>query len=198
MFLEEPGAAPLPSQAGAGSRRLPAKHEPGSIDGVLCWDLFDFRDKRAGQGLEPGALDALAVGLGLVGIGIYMLAKRPGDVTNEDAFFEQEDVEQFLRLGDWPTYGLTDERPRYLDADIEPPFQVKWAFKGRSLLEFAIDDGAGNMKVRDKISRQDLAKMVGASREMVSRVMKDLEERGFVQTQDDGSMIVKERLLSLT
>jgi CRP-like cAMP-binding protein len=67
----------------------------------------------------------------------------------------------------------------------------------RSLLEFAIEDGAGNLKVRDKISRQDLAKMVGASREMVSRVMKDLEERGFVQTQEDGSMIVKERLLSL-
>jgi CRP/FNR family cyclic AMP-dependent transcriptional regulator len=67
----------------------------------------------------------------------------------------------------------------------------------RSLLEFAVDDGAGNLKVRDKISRQDLAKMVGASREMVSRVMKDLEERGFVQTQPDGSMIVKERLSSL-
>ena len=67
----------------------------------------------------------------------------------------------------------------------------------RSLLEFAVDDGAGNLKVRDKISRQDLAKMVGASREMVSRVMKDLEERGFVQTQSDGSMIVKERLSSL-
>ena len=68
----------------------------------------------------------------------------------------------------------------------------------RSLLEFAVDDGTGNLKVKDKISRQDLAKMVGASREMVSRVMKDLEERGFVQTQPDGSMIVKERLSSLT
>ncbi|VWX57096.1 conserved hypothetical protein [Burkholderiales bacterium 8X] len=68
----------------------------------------------------------------------------------------------------------------------------------RALLEFAVDDGAGNLKVRDKISRQDLAKMVGASREMVSRVMKDLEGRGFVQTQADGSMIVKERLSSLT
>jgi CRP-like cAMP-binding protein len=33
--------------------------------------------------------------------------------------------------------------------------------------------------IRDKVSRQDLAKMVGASREMVSRVMKDLEERGY-------------------
>ena len=67
----------------------------------------------------------------------------------------------------------------------------------RSLIEFAVDDGQGNLKIRDKISRQDLAKMVGASREMVSRVMKDLEERGFVQTQVDGSMIVKERLASL-
>ena len=59
----------------------------------------------------------------------------------------------------------------------------------------------GEVKIiRDKISRQDLAKMVGASREMVSRVMKDLEERGFVETQEDGSMIIKERLhrLSLT
>ena len=34
--------------------------------------------------------------------------------------------------------------------------------------------------IRSKVSRQDLAKVVGASREMVSRVMKDLEERGMV------------------
>ena len=51
--------------------------------------------------------------------------------------------------------------------------------------------------IRDKVSRQDLAKMVGASREMVSRVMKDLEERGFIETRSDGSMLVKERLSSL-
>ena len=48
--------------------------------------------------------------------------------------------------------------------------------------------------IRDKISRQDIAKMVGASREMVSRVMKDLEERGFIETREDGSMLVKDRL----
>jgi len=51
--------------------------------------------------------------------------------------------------------------------------------------------------IRDKVSRQDLAKMVGASREMVSRVMKDLEERGFIETRDNGSLLVKERLNSL-
>jgi CRP-like cAMP-binding protein len=90
-------------------------------------------------------------------------------------------------------------RLRHADRKIESlALMDVYGRVARSLLEFAVDEGDGNMKVRDKISRQDLAKMVGASREMVSRVMKDLEERGFVQTQDDGSMIVKERLSSLT
>ena len=49
------------------------------------------------------------------------------------------------------------------------------------------------MLIRDKISRQDLAKMVGASREMVSRVMKEFEEQGFVETLDNGIIRVNER-----
>ncbi|MBU1359909.1 MAG: helix-turn-helix domain-containing protein, partial [Gammaproteobacteria bacterium] len=90
-------------------------------------------------------------------------------------------------------------RLRHADRKIESlALMDVYGRVARSLLEFAIDDGEGNLKIRDKISRQDLAKMVGASREMVSRVMKDLEERGFVDTQPDGSMIVKERLSSLT
>ena len=52
--------------------------------------------------------------------------------------------------------------------------------------------------IRRKVTKQDMAKMVGASREMVSRVMKDLEERGFVQTDEAGCMTVKDRLLQLT
>ncbi|HYW56738.1 MAG TPA: Crp/Fnr family transcriptional regulator [Polaromonas sp.] len=67
----------------------------------------------------------------------------------------------------------------------------------RALLESAVPDREGNTIIRDKVSRQDLAKMVGASREMVSRVMKDLEERGFIETRTDGSMWVKDRLNSL-
>jgi DNA-binding transcriptional regulator YhcF (GntR family) len=39
-----------------------------------------------------------------------------------------------------------------------------------------------------------MAKVVGASREMVSRVMKDLEERGVIETQENGFVIIKERL----
>ena len=67
----------------------------------------------------------------------------------------------------------------------------------RALLESAVPDREGNTIIRDKVSRQDLAKMVGASREMVSRVMKDLEERGFIETRSDGSMWVKDRLSTL-
>lgn len=91
------------------------------------------------------------------------------------------------------------QRLRHADRKIESlALMDVYGRVARSLIEFAVDDGAGNLKIRDKISRQDLAKMVGASREMVSRVMKDLEERGFVQTQPDGSMLVKDRLSSLT
>lgn len=68
----------------------------------------------------------------------------------------------------------------------------------RALLEFAQPDRDGHLTVRDRISRQDIAKMVGASREMVSRVMKDLEERGFVETREDGSMWIKEHLGTLS
>lgn len=67
----------------------------------------------------------------------------------------------------------------------------------RSLLEFALPDKDGLLTIRERISRQDIAKMVGASREMVSRVMKDLEDRGFIETRADGSMLIKDRLTTL-
>ena len=63
----------------------------------------------------------------------------------------------------------------------------------RALLDMS-EDGHEFKWIRNKVSRQDLAKVVGASREMVSRVMKDLEERGFILTQEDGSVILRERL----
>ena len=60
------------------------------------------------------------------------------------------------------------------------------------LLESAVADD-GRLMIRDKLSRQDIAKMVGASREMVIRVMKDFEEQGFIQTLDGGAILVNER-----
>ncbi len=51
------------------------------------------------------------------------------------------------------------------------------------LLDFSeLEDG--RRVIRRKVSKQDMAKMVGASREMVSRVMKDLESRGYVRSEE--------------
>lgn len=87
------------------------------------------------------------------------------------------------------------QRLRYADRQIESlALMDVYGRVARALMEFASDDGEGNALIRNKVSRQDLAKMVGASREMVSRVMKDLEERGFVETRPDGVMLVRERL----
>ena len=61
------------------------------------------------------------------------------------------------------------------------------------LLESSVPDANGDLLIRDKVSRQDIAKMVGASREMVSRVMKDFEEQGFIQLLDTGAVRVIER-----
>lgn len=62
-----------------------------------------------------------------------------------------------------------------------------------ALLESAEPDATGALFIRDKVSRQDIAKMVGASREMVSRVMRDFEEKGFIVTLPTGSVRVNER-----
>lgn len=62
-----------------------------------------------------------------------------------------------------------------------------------ALIDATVLGEDGGRVLREKITRQDLAKMVGASREMVSRVMKDFEEQGFIETNDDGVVHVYER-----
>lgn len=43
----------------------------------------------------------------------------------------------------------------------------------------------GQRVVKKKMSKQDMAKMIGASREMVSKVMRDLELSGYIRYEDD-------------
>jgi CRP/FNR family cyclic AMP-dependent transcriptional regulator len=52
----------------------------------------------------------------------------------------------------------------------------------RLLLEMA-DDIDGEKVIVRKLSKQDIAKMIGASREMVSRVMKDLQLGGYIEVR---------------
>ena len=58
------------------------------------------------------------------------------------------------------------------------------------LLDFSeLEDG--RRVIRRKVSKQDMAKMVGASREMVSRVMKDLERSGYIRVEE-GCIVLTE------
>jgi CRP/FNR family cyclic AMP-dependent transcriptional regulator len=92
------------------------------------------------------------------------------------------------------------QRLRHADRKIESlALMDVYGRVARALLEFATPTG-GNGELLDPRPRsraQDIAKMVGASREMVSRVMKDLEERGFIEVMDDGATRIKENMLSL-
>jgi CRP/FNR family cyclic AMP-dependent transcriptional regulator len=57
----------------------------------------------------------------------------------------------------------------------------------RLLLDMS-EDVNGQRVVTKRLPKQDIAKMIGASREMVSRVMKDLQLGGYIETR--GSTIV--------
>lgn len=65
----------------------------------------------------------------------------------------------------------------------------------RLLLEMS-EEVDGLKVVRKKVSKQDIAKMIGASREMVSRVMKDLGLRGLIE-ETDGGVILREKIYDL-
>jgi CRP-like cAMP-binding protein len=85
------------------------------------------------------------------------------------------------------------QRLRHADRKIESlALMDVYGRVARALLEFAKPEPDGTLVIREKVSRQDIAKMVGASREMVSRVMKDLEERGLTEILDNGAMVIRE------
>ncbi|WP_306554102.1 Crp/Fnr family transcriptional regulator [Acidovorax sp.] len=90
------------------------------------------------------------------------------------------------------------KRLRHADRKIESLALLDvYGRVAHALLDFAVPDAQGQLVIKEKISRQDLAKMVGASREMVSRVMKDLEERGFIEALSSGATLLKDRLNAL-
>ena len=64
------------------------------------------------------------------------------------------------------------------------------------LIDAAQPRGEDELVISEKMTRQDIAKMVGASREMVSRVMRDFEDQGFVRTNEQGNLVVQERRLT--
>jgi CRP/FNR family cyclic AMP-dependent transcriptional regulator len=89
------------------------------------------------------------------------------------------------------------ERLRDADRKIESlALMDVYGRVARLLLEMA-EDVNGETVVAHKISKQDIARMIGASREMVSRVMKDLGQQGLIEETPHG-IILHERLGSNT
>ncbi|MGD9942697.1 MAG: Crp/Fnr family transcriptional regulator [Burkholderiaceae bacterium] len=65
----------------------------------------------------------------------------------------------------------------------------------RVLLDFS-EHVNGERVVKNKLPRQEIAKMIGASREMVSRVMKGLELDGYIVPMAEGRLLLREKISS--
>ena len=195
-----------------------------AISGSVVKARFKRGDSIVEQGKKSNALSIILTGRARVmttdarGREVILATMQPGDYIGEMSLIDNEphsatvraeiqiDVLVLGRLefarclseNSSMAYAVMKglvQRLRHADSKIESlALMDVYGRVAKALLEFSVPDAQGNAIIRDKVSRQDLAKMVGASREMVSRVMKDLEERGFIETRADGSMFVKERL----
>ena len=90
--------------------------------------------------------------------------------NNEVALFVMRNLVKRLRIADRKIESLS-----LLDV---------YGRVARVLLDLA-EDREGRKVVTRRITRQDISQMVGASREMVSRVMRDLQLRGLIEEKDD-------------
>lgn len=198
-----------------------------SVAGAIVKSRFKRGESIVEQGKKSDALSIILTGRARVvttdarGREVILATMHPGDYVGEMSLIDNEPHSATVRAEiqtDALVLGRLEfarclpenssmayavmkglvQRLRHADRKIESlALMDVYGRVARALLEFAVVDAQGNSVIRDKVSRQDLAKMVGASREMVSRVMKDLEERGFIETRSDGSMVVKDRLNSL-
>jgi CRP/FNR family cyclic AMP-dependent transcriptional regulator len=61
----------------------------------------------------------------------------------------------------------------------------------KTLQGMAIEDGNGTMVIREPFTQQELANRIGASREMVCRIFKDLVKGGYITSQQSETVINK-------
>lgn len=197
-----------------------------SVAGAVVKQRFKRGERIVEQGQKSNRLAILLAGRAQVittdgrGREVILATLKPGDYVGEMSLIDdlphsatvrtevQTDVLMLDRLAFarcLPEHnsmahavmkGLV-QRLRHADRKIESlALMDVYGRVARALLDMAQPDHRGRLVIRDRVSRQDLAKMVGASREMVSRVMKDLEDRGLIEVTDDGSTVLQERLHS--
>ena len=61
----------------------------------------------------------------------------------------------------------------------------------RCLYELATEQADGSQRIVERITHQEIASRVGCSREMVSRILKDLESGGYIQVLDRHLVLMK-------
>jgi len=121
-------------------------------------------------------------------------------ITLESCDFMAINKEAFLgALGENPPIAMNImrglvKRLREADRKIETLALLDvYGRVARVLLDFS-EEVKGQRVIRGKLPRQEIAKMIGASREMVSRVMKGLEKYGYIGTDEEGRVVLKEKL----
>ena len=102
-------------------------------------------------------------------------------------------VEQHPRIGNMVMQILAQ---RVREADRKIGTLALMDVYGRvasTLLELSVYSN-GKLMVGERLSQQDLANMVGASREMVNRILKDLSDRGFISIESKAITIINREL----
>jgi len=124
-----------------------------------------------------------------------VVAVQPADLV----MISKQDFKQLMRDDfdiAWRLMCNLADRLRNADRKIESlALMDVYGRVAHLLLEMA-EQKDGQTIVTRKISKQDIAKMIGASREMVSRVMKDLGMQGLIE-ETSGGIILRERILDI-
>jgi CRP-like cAMP-binding protein len=89
--------------------------------------------------------------------------------------------------------GLVDRLRRANQKIASLAFVSVYGRVARALLDSAEVDGSGQLIITKKISHAALSREIGASREMVSKALKEFEKQSFIRTLEDGTLCITER-----
>jgi CRP/FNR family cyclic AMP-dependent transcriptional regulator len=203
------------------STLTPAQAE--SVSKAVSKHRFKRGEEIVTQGQQSNCLSILLTGRARVmttderGREVILATLGPGDYTGEMSLIDNQPHSASVRADlqtDVLLLGRTEfarclgensamayavmkglvQRLRQADRNIESlALMDVYGRVARVLIESATDDSPGRKVINGKLSRQDVAKMIGSSREMVSRAIKDLEEQGFIEVRADGVTFINDR-----
>jgi CRP-like cAMP-binding protein len=89
--------------------------------------------------------------------------------------------------------GLVDRLRRANQKIASLAFVSVYGRVARALLESAEQDETGQLIISKKISHAAMSREIGASREMVSKALKEFEKQSFIRRLEDGTLRIVER-----